>query len=110
MPVNLVRDTHGHVLPALPHHLRPYQTHFATARFYTMSSISNAQTFLATYKQYKHDTEYIAGWLAETAHSLGRKIEEAGNVSSAPAKKGKGGKGKKSNKSADSRGGGEKNT
>jgi hypothetical protein len=36
-----------------------------------MDRLSNTPNVLATYKQYKHDTEYIAGWLAETTRSLG---------------------------------------
>ena len=39
-----------------------------------MATLDHADTFLSTYKQYKRDTEYIAGWLAETAKTTGYEL------------------------------------
>ncbi|CAA9963267.1 hypothetical protein PTMSG1_06635 [Pyrenophora teres f. maculata] len=36
-----------------------------------MNRLSSGQTFLATYRQYKEDTNYVANCLAETAQSIG---------------------------------------
>lgn len=60
-----------------------------------MSRFDNTPNFLSSYKQYKQDTEYIAGWLAETAQSLCHKVSEAQNPPKHKAKS-KGSKGKKS--------------
>ena len=49
--------------------------------------------------------EYIAGWLAETAKSVGHKVSEASNAPKSKAKS-KGAKGKKNNRNAGKSGSG----
>jgi hypothetical protein len=68
-----------------------------------MTRLDNTQKCLSAYKQYKQGTEYIAGWLAETAQSLGHKLREAQNPPK-PKAKCKGSKGKK-NRNAGKSGG-----
>ncbi|PVI05794.1 hypothetical protein DM02DRAFT_71331 [Periconia macrospinosa] len=41
-----------------------------------MAELSQAQTFLAKYNLYKQATEYIGGWIAETAASIGFEVPE----------------------------------
>ncbi|KAF2658695.1 hypothetical protein K491DRAFT_766560 [Lophiostoma macrostomum CBS 122681] len=41
-----------------------------------MTGLNHIENFLASYKQYKKDTEYIAGWLAEASASVGHEVEK----------------------------------
>lgn len=73
-----------------------------------MDRLNNAQTFFATYKQYKENTKYIAGWLAETSHSIGYKLHETQNGRLRSKAKNKGGKGKKNTRNGAKGGGSNK--
>jgi hypothetical protein len=60
-----------------------------------MSGLNEPQTFLAKYNLYKKATEYIAGWIAETAASIGFEFKSKEQKQSKPksTKKGAGKKG-----------------
>ncbi|KAF1847641.1 uncharacterized protein K460DRAFT_281363 [Cucurbitaria berberidis CBS 394.84] len=63
-----------------------------------MDRLNNAQTFIATYTQYKEDTKYIAGWLAEASHSVGHQLHEAQTGHPRSKAKGRSNKGKNNNR------------
>ncbi|EFQ94903.1 hypothetical protein PTT_07275 [Pyrenophora teres f. teres 0-1] len=62
-----------------------------------MNRLSSGQTFLATYRQYKEDTNYVANCLAETAQSIGYEPveEKCGQSRQRVRNRNKKGKGKK---------------
>ncbi|KAF2645390.1 hypothetical protein P280DRAFT_441828 [Massarina eburnea CBS 473.64] len=63
-----------------------------------MLDLNEAQTFVAKYNRYKKATEYIGGWIAETAAFIGFEVKERRQKTAQP--KAKRGKSKKANKNA----------
>jgi hypothetical protein len=67
-----------------------------------MSGLNEPQTFLAKYNAYKKATGYIAGWIAETAASIGFEVkmkEQRQPKSKSKSKRGAGKKGNQKTKS-----------
>ncbi|KAF2251706.1 hypothetical protein BU26DRAFT_451587, partial [Trematosphaeria pertusa] len=52
-----------------------------------MSNLDRTQSLLFAYKQYKRDTEYIAGWLAETSRIADYALKEQGERTQSKPKK-----------------------
>ncbi|KAI2474818.1 hypothetical protein Ptr902_02335 [Pyrenophora tritici-repentis] len=75
-----------------------------------MNRLGNTHNFLATYRQYNEDTDYIANWLAETARSIGYEpVEEKSDQPRQRVRnRNKKAKGKKSARSGGGGGSGEK--
>ncbi|KAI4953212.1 hypothetical protein J4E86_006753 [Alternaria arbusti] len=71
-----------------------------------MSGLNEPQTFLAKYTLYKRATEYIAGWIAETAASIGFEVKTKEQKQTKSRSKSKKGAGRKGNQNAKGGGGG----